>query len=61
MTSYFNIKTSFGIETIDELSTNDFPTFKEFRIERKRLISEYNIANMYPYISQRCTKDWKNK
>lgn len=61
MIAYFNIKTSNGVETIDQLDSKDFTTSKEFRQEKKRLISEYNLTRQYPYISQRCTKDWKKK
>jgi hypothetical protein len=62
MKTYFNIKTASGIETIDQLDTNDFKTLKDFRIERKRLKNEYLMASSYYgglYYSQRSTNDWK--
>lgn len=59
MTRYLNIKSSYGIETVDELRLEDFPTRKLFLTEIRRLVSEYNIAGMAVYISQRCTADWK--
>lgn len=55
---YLNIKTIYGVETVDELNPKDFETFKEFRAELKRLVKEYHIANMDVYISQRCCKEW---
>lgn len=50
---YLNLKTNYGIETVDELNPKDFKTFREFRTELKRLISEYRIAGMDVYSSQR--------
>ena len=61
MTKYLNMKTVYGTETIDELTETDFLTFKEFRVELKRLVNEYRIAGMQVYTSSRCTNDWKNK
>jgi len=61
---YFNIKTSEGIETIDELNENDFKTYRDFRNEVKRLRSEYRLASSFYsgiYTSQRSTNDWKNR
>ena len=63
MKTYFNIKTSEGIETIDEINSRDFKTYKDFRIERQRILKEYKLSsNFYNglYYSQRCTNDWKN-
>lgn len=57
---YLNLKTSHGVETIDELNPMDFKTYKEFRVELIRLKKEYHLAGMNVYISQRCTNDWKN-
>lgn len=58
MTKYFNMKTSYGVETVDELSLSDFTSFKEFKIEVRRLLSEYTLCGMNVYISQRCDKTW---
>lgn len=60
MKVYFNIRTNYGVETVDELSLNDFNTPKEFSIEKRRLVDEYRLAGMAVYISSRCTRDWKN-
>ena len=56
--TYFNIKTSQGIETIDELDRKDFNSFKEYVKEIQRLRGEYNLAGMAVYTSQRKCKDW---
>lgn len=58
---YFNIKTSQGAETIDELNSKDYKTHKEFRSELKRLVNEYRIAGINTYISQRACKEWSRK
>jgi hypothetical protein len=56
---YFNIKTQYGVETIDELNRKDFSSYSEFKKELLRLKKEYIIAGMNVYISQRCDKTWK--
>ena len=56
---YLNMKTVYGVETVDELDPKDFNTFKEFRTEFLRLRREYHIAGMGVYTSQRCTKEWR--
>lgn len=51
---YLNLKTSEGVETVDECET-----IKEARI----LLKEYRISSSYYsgiYFSQRCTNEWKN-
>jgi hypothetical protein len=58
---YFNIKTSYGVETIDQLDAKDFETYKDFVAELRRLKNEYRLAGMDIYISQRATKEWYKK
>lgn len=58
---YFNIKTQYGVETIDQLSPIDFSNWLEFNKEIKRLKNEYHLSGMDVYISQRPCKDWENK
>ena len=60
MKRYFNFKSNYGVETVDELSREDFNTVKEFRKELSRLAGEYRLAGIPVYISSRCTKEWKN-
>jgi hypothetical protein len=61
MVRYFNLKTAYGIETVDELSRNDFPTLKEYVQELRRLKTEYQTAGMSVYISTRSTKEWRHR
>jgi hypothetical protein len=61
MTRYFNLKTPYGTETVDELSRNDFPTLKEYAAELRRLRTEYHLSGMSVYISTRSTKEWRNR
>ena len=53
MTRYINFKTSQGVETVDQLERQDFETYREFKIELNRLLTEYRLAGMPVYISQR--------
>ena len=57
---YFNIKTNYGVETIDQLDRNDFETYKDYVAELRRLKNEYRLAGMNVYLSQRATKEWYN-
>ena len=57
MNTYFNLKTVYGTETIDQLSAKDFKTLKEYSQERKRLLNEYHIAGFNVYLSQRAAKN----
>ena len=55
---YLNMKTVYGIETVDQLTSVDFNSYNEFRIELRRLVSEYRLAGMNVYTSQRCANNW---
>ena len=55
---YLNIKSHYGVETVDQLDIKDFDTRKEYKMELWRLISEYNMAGMAVYLSNRCDKSW---
>ena len=57
---YLNLKTVYGVETVDELNRKDYKTFKEYKKELKELIENYYLCNMNVYKSQRCTKEWNN-
>ena len=59
MIRYINTKTNFGVETVDQLDSNDSAKFKEFKTELRRLLNEYRLAGFNVYISQRCDKTWK--
>lgn len=56
---YFNIRTAYGVETVDEINRSDFKSYSDYKNELRRLLSEYRLAGMDVYLSQRCTKDWK--
>lgn len=56
---YFNMKTSHGIETVDQLDQRDFKSYREFKAELRRLKAEYQHSGMDVYISTRCAKNWK--
>ena len=48
---YLNIKSCYGVETVDQLDKNDFNSLKEFKQELKRLVNEYRIAGINVYIN----------
>ncbi len=60
-TTYINMRSKYGIETIDEVNSIEFPDKKEFRKEVRSMIVNYGQCGMPVYTSQRCTKDWKHK
>ena len=60
MKRYFNVKTNYGIETIDEINKNDFKSTIEYINEKNRLIREYRLSGINVYLSSRSTKDYKN-
>jgi hypothetical protein len=61
MAIYLNMKTSQGIETVDEFAREEKQNPKEFRAYVSQMVKEYHLAGMQVYKSSRCTKDWKNK
>jgi hypothetical protein len=62
-TIYLNIKTSQGVETVDQFTRGeDAPQNpKEFRKYINQMISEYQLTGQNVYKSTRSTKEWKNK
>ena len=65
ITRYFNMRGPYGVETVDELSSDEeghnFKTRSDFNREINRLVTEYRMGGMPVYTSSRCTKDWRNK
>ena len=57
---YFNLKTSYGVEPVDQIDRNEFTSYKEYKAELKNMLSGYRDSGMAVYLSQRCTNDWKN-
>ena len=71
-TVYLNMKTSAGVETVDEFNSDTSlftpasgaiipPSTKEFRQYISKMVAEYHLAGINVYRSSRCTKDWSNK
>lgn len=60
-TIFLNIRTSQGVETVDEFTREEGQSPKEFRLYVNQMYKEYQIAGMNVYKSSRCTNDWKNK
>ena len=56
---YYNYKTGYGVETVDQIDQKDFIWYKEYRQELRRLLNEYRSSGMDVYISSRSTKDWR--
>jgi len=60
-TIFLNMRTSQGVETVDEFTREENQTPKEFRLYVNQMVKEYQIAGMNVYKSSRCTNDWKTK
>ncbi len=60
-TVYFNMRTSYGVETVDEISQSDFSTRAEYLKELRSMRANYHLTGMPVYASSRCTKDWRDK
>jgi hypothetical protein len=60
-TIYLNIKTSYGVETVDEFSKEENQTPKEFRAYVSKMVEEYHLSGMPVYRSTRSTKEWASK
>jgi hypothetical protein len=62
MALYFNVKTEFGVETVDEISQEDFATRKEYLAELKAMRENYRMVyGGSIYTSQRSTKEWRER
>lgn len=59
-TIYFNIRTVYGVETVDQFTKENEQTSKEFRMYVNSMLKEYHISGQNVYKSQRCTNDYKN-
>lgn len=58
---YFNVKRDWGIETIDEIDESEFSTRKAYLEEVRNRLEGYSSIGENVYLSQRCTKDWRNR
>lgn len=61
-TIYLNVKTSQGVETVDEFTPGiDAPPGREFRQYLSKMVQEYQLTGQNVYRSNRSTKTWKDK
>lgn len=60
-TIFLNMRTSQGVETVDEFTREENQSPKDFRLYVSKMVKEYRIAGMNTYKSSRSTNDWKNK
>lgn len=58
-TIYLNMKSPYGVETVDEFTREPGQNPKEFRRYVNNMVNEYHLAGMNVYKSQRASKDWK--
>lgn len=55
---YLNMRTNFGVETVDQLDVKDFKSYVEYKTELNRLVKEYHLSGMLVYVSSRPDKTW---
>ena len=60
-TVYLNMRTSHGVETVDEFTREETQTPKQFRAYVSKMVQEYHISGQPVYRSSRPTKEWANK
>jgi hypothetical protein len=60
-TIYLNMKTSYGIETVDEFSPEPGQRLRDFYRYVREMVSEYRMSGMNVYQSSRCTAEWRRK
>jgi hypothetical protein len=58
---FLNMKSTHGVETVDEFSPEVGQTPREFRKYVNQMVSEYHLAGMPVYKSSRSTKEWRTK
>jgi len=56
---YLNMRSSQGVETVDEFSREENQSPIEFRKYVNQMVKEYHLSGMSVYKSSRCTKDWR--
>jgi len=60
-TIYLNMRTSYGVETVDEFTKEPAQTSREFGKYVREMVLNYHQLGMAVYQSCRCTKDWRAK
>lgn len=58
---FLNMRTSQGVETVDEFTRDENQTIKEFKVYVNQMIKEYQIAGMNVYRSVRSTSEWRKQ
>lgn len=58
---YFNVKRTWGVETIDDIDINDFKTRRAHLEEIRNRLECYRSIGENVYLSTRCTKEWRNR
>jgi len=58
-TTYLNLQTPSGRETVDEFSKEKNQSTKDFNAYVNQMVSEYHIAGMAVYKSSRPCLNWK--
>lgn len=60
-TIYLNMRTSQGVETVDEFTQEIGQNWKDFRKYVREMVQEYQLTGMNVYRSSRSTKEWREK
>lgn len=55
------MKTTQGVETVDEFTREEGQSPIEFRKYVNSMVKEYHLSGMAVYKSSRCTKEWRAK
>lgn len=59
---YLNMKTSHGVETVDEFSREEEKmSRREFLDYVREMVREYRLVGVDVYMSRRPTKEWKER
>jgi len=57
---FLNMKTSEGVETVDEFMKETGQSLRDFYKYVREMKGEYRLSGMNVYSSQKCTNDWRN-
>lgn len=56
-TIYINMRSNYGIETVDQFEQEENQTLREFRKYVNEMVKEYRLSGMNVYKSQRKAKE----
>ena len=57
--TYLNTRTCYGVETLDEISRDDFNSYKDYAAYVRQQQAEHAMTGVSVYASRRCAKIWK--